>query len=114
MQAGYFVAVIRLSEIPPTKEDVVGFDSDGRVQDWGADIEAPAVLVVAPVDEAVKTLEDGVIAGELDRDDLWSVAGFVLTRDVIESLDADELSVEELIEEVSRAGYRWRIRIVAS
>jgi hypothetical protein len=73
----------------------------------------PPALVVANVTEAVKQVEDGLVAGYLDRDAMWAVDGFVLSREVVSSLPEAVDSVASLIEAVTRAGFRWNVVLPA-
>lgn len=110
MEREYFGRVISMSRI---REYTVG---ERVVFDWHgdpADVDvshAPgeAVLVVAPVTDAVKRVE-GDRVESLDRDRMWVVEAFALDPVVIDKLDAKELSVEELLAEVPRLGYSWEV-----
>lgn len=110
MEREYFGRVISISHL---REHTVGeravFDRHG----YPADVDvsrAPgeAVLVVAPVTDAVKRVE-GERVESLDRDRMWVVEAFALDLVVVDKLDAEELSVEELLAEVPRLGYPWEV-----
>jgi hypothetical protein len=64
-------------------------------------------LVVGKVTEAVKQVETGTIVQYLDREALWAVEGFLLDRDVVDSLPDDVDSPERLIDAVREAGFEW-------
>ncbi|HEX9863578.1 MAG TPA: hypothetical protein VGC03_01275 [Acidimicrobiia bacterium] len=64
-------------------------------------------LVVGKVTEAVKQVETGTVVKYLNRDALWAVEGFLLDRDVVDSLPDDVDSPERLIDAVREAGFEW-------
>ena len=84
-------------------------DIDGQRRDWMLGDGDPARLVVDEVTDAVKEIVDGRVVGSLERDQLWSVRGFVLSHDVVSALSGDEFTPEGLIEAVTAAGYTWTI-----
>jgi hypothetical protein len=65
-------------------------------------------LVVRVVTEAVKRVEGDRLVGDLDRDGLWAVLGFILDEDVVSSLGDRDYTTAELIRAVESAGYRWQ------
>ncbi len=67
-----------------------------------------AILVVAPLTDAVKRVEGGRVES-LDRDRMWVLEAIALDMVVVEQFDVDELSVEELLAAVPRMGYSWEI-----
>lgn len=73
-----------------------------------SNVHGHAILVVAPVTDAVKRVEEGRVES-LDRDRMWAVEAIALDRVVVDQLDGDELSVEELLAAVPRMGYSWEI-----
>ncbi len=77
------------------------------------DDTVPPALVVANVTEAVKQVEDGMVAGYLNRDAMWAVDGFVLSREVVSSLTGGVDSAASLIEAVTLAGFRWDVVLPA-
>ena len=89
-------------------------DIDGQHRDWMLGDGGPVRLVVDEVTDAVKEIVDGRVVGSLDRDQLWSVRGFVLFHDVVSALSGDEFTPEGLIEAVTAAGYTWTIARVSS
>lgn len=87
----------------------VAFDSDGNpVDPPEIDVGFPATAQVAPVTDAVKRLRGDVVES-LDRDSLWTVEIMVLEREVLESLDPEEMTAGEVWLAVIRAGYTWQI-----
>lgn len=85
------------------------FDRQGNPADVDVShVGGHAVLVVAPVTDAVKRVEGGRVES-LDRDRMWAVEAIALSKVVLEQLDVDELSVEELLAAVLRIGYSWEI-----
>lgn len=69
----------------------------------------PAVLIASPVTDAVKVVDAGLVQGSLDRDALWAIQGFVLSREVLLALDDDLIHPGELISAVTRAGFEWQV-----
>lgn len=85
------------------------FDGQGNPADADvSSVRARAVLVVAPVTDAVKRVEEGRVES-LDRDGMWAVEAIALDRVVLEQLEGEELTVEELLAAVPRMGYPWEI-----
>lgn len=94
--------------------DWVAFDERG--EPLRVDIPptiGPAAFLVSEVTDAVKRVADGVVRS-LDRDQLWAVEAIVLNRVVLPHLGEAEMTVDELIESVRRAGFAWQISPVAS
>ena len=67
----------------------------------------PPALLVAAVTEAVKEVEGETIVRYLNRDAMWAVRGFLLSREVVSALPDGVDSAAALIEAVSQAGLRW-------
>ncbi|HEY7822976.1 MAG TPA: hypothetical protein VIG24_09095 [Acidimicrobiia bacterium] len=89
--------------------DRVVFDRQGDPADVDvSNVRGHAILVVAPVTDAVKRVEEGRVES-LDRDRMWAVEAIALDRVVVDQLDVNELSVEELLAAVPRMGYSWEI-----
>lgn len=110
MEREYFGHVISISRL---RESIVGdrvvFDRRGDPADVDVvGVRGRAILVVAPVTDAVKRVEEGRVES-LDRDRMWAVEAIALDREVVDQLDRDELSVEELLAAVPRIGYSWEI-----
>lgn len=95
----------------------IRLDSDG-VLDLSGDIpgvDDRAVLLVDEVTEAVKRVEGEAIQGTVDRDELWTVKGMILDREVVLALPDDLGSPADLIEAVTDAGYHWTtVRVTSS
>lgn len=68
-----------------------------------------AALIAAPLTEAVKVVDGGLIHDSLDRDALWSIEGFVLGREVLLVLDVGLTTAVDLIGAVTRAGFEWQV-----
>ncbi len=95
------------------RERIVGgrvvFDAQGSPAEVDVShARGQAILVVAPVTDAVKRVEGGRVES-LDRDRMWAVEAIALDKAVVERLDVDELSVEDLLISVHRMGYSWEI-----
>ena len=73
----------------------------------------PAALLVSPVTEAVKRLDDDTVES-LDRDQMWLVDAIVLNIVVLRRLGDLEATPEELLSAVREAGYSWQISPFAS
>lgn len=110
MKREYFGHVISISRL---RESIVGdrvvFDGRGDLADVDiSHLPGRAVLVVAPVTDAVKRVE-GSRVESLDRDRMWVVEAIALDKGVVDQFDVDELSAEELLAAVPRMGYSWDI-----
>lgn len=89
--------------------DLVAFDKYGEALDITIPDEAGhATLMVTPLTDAVKRVEGDVIES-LDRDQMWTVEALVLDRAVLRRLDAQELTVENLLVAVGDLGYEWQV-----
>lgn len=95
----------------------VRLDPDG-VLDLSGDIQGAddrAVLVVDEVTEAVKRVEGEGVLGTVDRDELWTVKGIILDREVVLGLPDDLATPADLIGAVKNAGYHWTtVRAISS
>lgn len=94
--------------------DWVVFDRGGDT----VDIEipstiGPAALLVSPMTDAVKRVDDEVVAS-LDRDQMWAVDAIVLNRVVLQRFEGEEFSVEDLLAAVREKGYAWQISPTSS
>ena len=69
-------------------------------------------LLVSTVKEAVKQVHAGRLIGDLDRDSLWAVAGFVLDITVLDALGEGAYSAADLIRAVTAAGFDWKPTIL--
>ncbi len=70
-------------------------------------------FIVAPVTDAVKRVEAGVVRS-LDRDDMWSVEAIVLSHEVLSRLEDREMTVEDLMAAVGDLGYDWEVSPTSS
>jgi hypothetical protein len=86
-------------------------DVDGHPIGDGAVATGASVpgLLVGPVTDAVKVMDDGAIVHHMDRDTLWAVEGFLLDDAVLEGLGDFVGSSSELIEAVAAAGHEWKV-----
>jgi hypothetical protein len=85
-------------------------DASGELLDQtGASESGPALLIAAPLTDAVKVVVGGLVHESLDRDALWSIAGFVLGREVVLALGDDVTTPAGLIEAVTGAGFEWQV-----
>lgn len=89
---------------------------------WGhpVDIEipaglGPATMLVTEVTEALKDVDYADrITGSVDRAGMWSVQALVLDRSVLEQLEGDEMSVEDLIQAVEATGEAWSVSPISA
>jgi len=96
-------------------ESRVAIDASGEILDQGSlPLLGSAVLIVAPVTEAVKVVVGGVVHESLDRDTLWSIQGFVLGSEVVLALGDEVTTPENLIAVVPHAGFEWETFTLAS
>ena len=72
---------------------------------------SPALLV-APVTDAVKRVEDGRMES-LDREQMWSVRAIVLDAELLTDLGDRDLGAEDLMEAVRDLGYTWQVNPVS-
>ncbi|HEY7469939.1 MAG TPA: hypothetical protein VIC07_10480 [Acidimicrobiia bacterium] len=85
-------------------------DGEGRlieIDGFPGDAPVPGLLV-GPVTEAVKRVDDGFVR-HLSRDTLWVVEGFLLDDRLIEALPSGIESASGLIEAVRAAGHEWQV-----
>ncbi len=104
---GPVISTSRLTEI--LVDDWVVFDERGDPVD--AEVPAStsaAALLVSPMTEAVKRVDDGVVRS-LDRDRMWVVEAIILNRMILERLGDEAMSVEELFQAVRGLGYAWQV-----
>jgi len=75
------------------------------------DLPVPGLLV-STVNEAVKQVDAGSLIADLDRDSLWTVAGFALDVTVLDALGGGTYSAADLILAVTSAGFDWKPTIL--
>ena len=68
-----------------------------------------AVVLVRPVTDAVKQVDDGLIRSSLDRKGLWWIEGFALDPSVLSAIGKLMISPEDLIQTVELAGFEWSV-----
>lgn len=85
------------------------FDKHGNLLDIDIPTQiGPAALLVSPVTDAVKRVDDGRVES-LDRDQMWLVEAIVLHRDVLDRLEDREMTAEDLLSAVRDVGHTWQI-----
>ena len=85
------------------------FDKDGNLLDIEIPSElGPAALLVAPVTDAVKRVDDDRVES-LDRDQMWLVEAIVLHRDILDRLEDREMIAGDLLTAVRDAGHSWQV-----
>lgn len=112
MTAGYFDPVISITQLrASTDADPVVFDVSGSPISPAAPAEpGPAVIVVSEPTETLKRVDQDDVLGEsVDRSAMWVIEAVVLDREVLDRIDADELTIDDLLETVRRLGYEWRV-----
>ncbi len=88
--------------------------ANGEPVSWEVETPAPACLVVDELTDAVKLVEGDALGDSIDRDELWAVRGFALSREVVASLTPGTYSAGELIVAVRASGYAWSVLTIAS
>ena len=108
---GHVISISRLLE--RSEGGLVVFDPGGRPLDIDlpADMVSPALLV-APVTDAVKRVEDGRMES-LDREQMWSVRAIVLDAELLADLGDRDLGAEDLMDAVRDLGYTWQVNPVS-
>lgn len=112
MTAGYFDPVISIVQLRAADDaDPVVFDVSGTAVSPDVTLEGgPAVLVVSEPTEALKMVDrDDVLGEPVDRSAMWIIDAVVLGREVLDRIDADELTIDDLLETVRGLGYEWRV-----
>lgn len=71
---------------------------------------APATLLVTPVTDALKRVSaGGRVVESLDRDRFWAVSAFALGAEVLQRLEGEYTTAEELYMQVVGAGLPWSV-----
>ena len=74
----------------------------------------PATLLVAPVIDALKTINsDGLVDRSLNRDDIWAVKGFALNRVVVDRLEPVSMGPRQLFDAISDLRFGWQVKALA-
>lgn len=89
-------------------EDRPGFDPVGNPAE-GPPAEGQAVMVVAPVTDAMKLVDADLVVGAVDRETVGQATGFALSRSVLERLGAGPYDAAGLIEAVRALGVVWTV-----
>lgn len=103
----------RLLAATPADGDL-SFDVHGFPRSWPPTPTETAVIYVDQVTDAAKTVNQGEIQGSLDRDQIWTVVGFKMKRDVVSSMSGEPMTPQDLIDAVSEAGIPWSAVSVSS
>jgi hypothetical protein len=104
------ISISRLTEI--LVDDWVVFDERGGPVDTEVPVSTDAAaLLVTPMTDAVKRVDDGVVHS-LDRDRMWVVEAIILNRMVLDRLGEETMSFEELFDAVRGLGHSWQINPV--
>ncbi len=69
----------------------------------------PAVVFVSAPAEALKSARGNLIEESVDRDQVWEVRGFSLSRRVVDTLDPAPETIDELVEAVKASGEDWSV-----
>jgi hypothetical protein len=85
---------------------------------WGHVVEVevpegigPATLMVSPLTEAVKRVDEAErLVESVNRSGMWAVDAIVLSSVVLSRLEAtgESMTAEELIDAVTEAGFAWQ------
>jgi len=86
--------------------DPVSFDTLGDEVDEGP-VDGPAVMVVARVTDALKSVADGLVSGPIDRERVARVVSFSVSRDLLGRLGEGPYDAASLIEGVRGLGADW-------
>jgi len=107
--------VISTSRLKESLEgDWVVFDEHGEALAIDVPVDVgPAALLVSPVIDAVKRVDEGGVRS-LDRDRMWAVEAIVLNRVVLGRLGDEELTAEGLLAVVREIGFSWQISPISS
>ncbi len=88
--------------------DPVSFGVTGEEGDPPT-LDGPAVMVVAPVTDALKLVVDGVVSGPIDRERVAIAVSFSVSRDLLERLGDGQFDAAGLIESIRSLGAEWAI-----
>lgn len=90
--------------------DRVMFDPEGNILHGEVPADAgPATLIVTPVTDAVKTVEEGKVTGSVDRSRLWKVEAFLLDATILDQLGAGAIDADSLLDAVEATGIAWQL-----
>ena len=71
----------------------------------------PATMLVSSMTDALKTVsKDGFVDGSIDRDSVWIVEAFALSRAVVQLLEGEEMSARDLHGSVMGLQFGWQVR----
>ena len=86
----------------------MSFDAAGNEAEPSS-VEGPAVIFVAPVTDALKSVREGVVSGSIDREEVGRAVAFSVSRDLLEQLDEKALEASGLIAAIRVLGADWVI-----
>jgi hypothetical protein len=94
-----------------TREGRVAVDKHGSALVGPmAYLPGPAVLIVEPLTDALKLVEDdGLVVDSIDRAVVSRVVAIVLGETVLQTLPDGPIPLAELIDAVGEAGFEWAI-----
>ncbi len=104
------ISLEKVREALEAGASLVALDEAGELQPVPDGAEGPAMALVRPVSDALKSVTgEGLIAGSIDRDDVWAVELLVLSEAVVGALSGELDSIQEVYLEVESAGFDWRL-----
>lgn len=114
--------MVPVIDIPALKADLAVGESWLIVAPGGTRLDGevppgagPATLLVSRVTDAVKRVEpEGLIGGSVDRDRLWAVDAFILSRSVLEDLRCGPVDADALLDAVRETGIAWQVVLTPS
>lgn len=102
--------MIRPSLLLARSGDPLAFDTAGEPAEAPSAAGA-AVLVAAPVTDALKAVSDGLITGSIDRRTVAAVVSFSVSREILERLSGRTFSASEFVEAVVALGVEWAMAV---
>lgn len=100
----------RLSEFISSSSQVLGVDPAGRATEPQHSVpEAPATLFVRKPTDALKAISSGSIVGSVDREAVWEVLGYAISRQVASALISMETPPTDLLVDVPAIGFAWDV-----
>lgn len=107
-----FGHVLKVSELEAALDDGdwVVARPDGQIVEMEIPKNiGPATMMVRAVTDALKSTDGGLITGSIDRGKVWAVEAFALNRVVVQRLEGEELTVQELHDQVVGRRLAWQM-----
>lgn len=100
----------RLSEFMASSSKLLAIDANGSVISPAPVVPgSPATLYVRQPTDALKIVSSGSVDESVDKETVWEVVGYAISREVCAALLSMEAPHTDLLDDVPALGYAWDV-----